>query len=88
MPATAQPSPPWKVVLPITINTTIAITSVSRSATTMGAVCATGTECVFHSTALLNTSPTLPGVTVRTKPDMNTRKLSNGFTPLTPSRFR
>jgi NAD(P)-dependent dehydrogenase (short-subunit alcohol dehydrogenase family) len=75
-------------VLPSTIRTITPTASVRRSATTMGAVRATGTPWVFHNTALLNTSPTLPGVTVNTKPDRNTSKLSTIPTPAMPSRRR
>ena len=42
------------------MSTMTPMASVRRSATTMGAVRSAGTPCVFASTALLKTSPTLP----------------------------
>jgi len=54
----------------------------------MGAVFVIGTSCVSNRTSDLNTSPTLPGVTVSTKPERNVRKLSSFGTFLMPSRAR
>ena len=59
-----------------------------RSATTIGAVFVMGTPYVSKRTSDLKTSPTLPGVTVRTKPERNVRKLSIFFTPRMSRRDR
>ena len=48
MPMPAQSSPPEKPSEPNTISTTMPITSVARSATTMGAVLVMGTPCVTN----------------------------------------
>jgi hypothetical protein len=67
---------------------TTPMTSVTRSAMTMGAVRATGTACVSKRTRDLKTSPTLPGVTVRTKPLRNVSRLSTRPTPRMRKRAR
>ena len=61
VPTPAQTRPPEKPSEPKTMSTTIPITSVARSATTMGAVFVIGTPCVSNRTSDLKTSPTLPG---------------------------
>ena len=87
-PAAPQMRPPGKAVLPTMTSTTTPMTSVKRSATTMGAVVCAGTPCVSARTRLLKTSPTLPGVTVSTKPEKNVKKLSSFGTPRMPRRAR
>lgn len=87
-PSPPHSSPPGNPRLPTITRPMIPMRSVSRSATTMGAVRAPGTPWVSWSTRLLNTSPTLPGVTVSTKPDRNVRKLSTLGIPRTSSRAR
>ena len=87
-PSPAQSSPPGKPRLPTITRPMMPIRSVSRSATTMGAVRGPGTPCVSASTRLLNTSPTFPGVTVSTNPDRKVRKLSSFGTPRISSRAR
>ena len=87
-PSPAQTRPPENPSEPSTMSTTTPMTSVTRSATTMGAVRATGTPCVSKRTTDLNTSPTLPGVTVSTKPLRNVSRLSTRETPRISRRAR
>ncbi len=51
--------------------------SVTRSATTMGAVRSASMPRMEASTTDLNISPTLPGVTVSTNPERKTSRLSD-----------
>ena len=67
-PIPAHIRPPDRPTEPIATSTTTPMTSVSRSAMTIGAVRATATPCVSKRSTDLKTSPTLPGVTVKTKP--------------------
>ena len=58
------------------MSTMTPMRSVTRSATTMGAVRGIGHAVRSKRMSDLKTSPTLPGVTVSTKPERNVRKLS------------
>jgi len=61
---------------PSAVSTTSAMRSVRRSATTTGAVFAMEAPRDSCSSSDLNTSPSLPGVTLITNPDRNTSMLS------------
>ena len=88
VPTPAHRRPPENPSEPKTMSTTMPMTSVARSATTIGAVFVIGTPCVSKRTSDLKTSPTLPGVTVSTKPERNVRKLSSFGTPRMSRRAR
>jgi hypothetical protein len=62
--------------------------SVTRSATTIGAVRSMGTPWISFRMIDLKTSPTLPGVTVSTKPERKISRLSPLGTPRIPSTPR
>ena len=87
-PMPAHSSPPEKPSEPSAMSVMMPMRSVTRSATTMGAVRAMGTAWISNSTTDLKTSPTFPGVTVSTKPERKVRKLSVLGTPLMPRRAR
>jgi hypothetical protein len=84
----AHIKPPENPSEPTTMRAMIPMRSVTRSAMTIGAVVTIGTSYVSWRTTDLKTSPTLPGVTVRTKPERNVRTLSVFGTRRIPRRAR
>ena len=87
-PSDIQIKPPGKLALPMAMRVMTPMRSVTRSATTMGAVRAMGMPRVSNRMSDLKTSPTLPGVIVSTKPERNVRKLSPFGIPRIPSTAR